>query len=343
MMGRCPRFLVICSLLGALQLALPLSQARAGVKESVVKIYTVFNSYSYHNPWQTKGQKTFHGSGCIISGKRILTNAHVVSDQIFVQVRRSGKAKRYTAKVVEVAHESDLAILEVEDDSFFHGVRALELGDLADIRDKVEVYGFPDGGDKLSITEGIVSRVEHVSYAHSQAYLLACQIDAPVNSGNSGGPVIKDGKVVGVAFQGMSGEQIENIGYMVPAPVIAHFLEDVADGDHAGIPSLGLSMQKLENKEMRRYYQLKEEQTGALVNKVYPEAPVEGVLATGDVVLAVDGVPVENDGTIEFRPGERTYFGYLVEQKQLGESVTISFLRKGQYFKKRLTFNNPLT
>ena len=318
------------------------SFAGNSVKKAVVKIYTVYNAYSYHNPWQMKGQKSFHGSGCIISDNRILTNAHVVSDQIFIQVRRAGKAKRFTARVESVAHESDLAILKVDDEEFFRGVEPVEIGDLAKIRDTVAVHGFPDGGDKLSITEGIVSRVEHVNYAHSRSYLLACQIDAPINLGNSGGPVIKDNKIVGVAFQGMAGDKFENIGYMVPTPVVRHFLKDIEDGRHDGTPSLGVSMQKLENPGMRLYSRMKDEDTGVLVNTVYPDSPAVGKIRRGDVILSIDGINVANDGTIEFREGERTFFGYLMQKKYINDQVRLQILRQGQPMTVDITLTQPV-
>jgi S1-C subfamily serine protease len=312
------------------------------INPAVVKIYTVFNRPNYHEPWQMTGQQTFHGSGCIISGNRILTNAHVVSNQTFIRVRRAGEARRYTARVHKVGHECDLALLTVDDETFFAGTTALTLGDLPRFRDKVAVYGFPDGGDKLSITEGIVSRVEHTRYAHSDAFLLTCQIDAPINSGSSGGPVVSDEKIVGVAFQGMSGNGFENIGYMVPAPVIRHFLKDIEDGTHDGTPDLGVSLQKLENPDFRRKYGLNPDQTGVLVNKVYPDTPAVNRLRPEDVLLTIDGKTIENDGTIEFRKGERTFFGYILQKKQIGASVDLTLLRRGHILRERIDLTRPL-
>ena len=65
-----------------------------GIKGAVVKIYTVYNRSDYDAPWQMIGQQRRSGSGCIISGKRILTNAHVIGDQIFIQIKRAGEAKK---------------------------------------------------------------------------------------------------------------------------------------------------------------------------------------------------------------------------------------------------------
>ncbi len=318
---------------------IPSAWATRDAKEAVVKIYTVSNLYYYSVPWQISFQHEGTGSGCIIDGNRILTNAHVVGDRAFIQVRRSGQAKRYSAEVEMVAHECDLAIVKVSDDSFFSGVKPLKIGRLAQVRDKVAVYGFPKGGDKLSITEGVVSRVEHTRYTHSRAYLLGCQIDAAINSGNSGGPVIKDNKIVGVAFQAGSGE---NIGYMVPAPVIDHFLTDIVDGKYEGTPDLGISCQKMENPDIRLKHRMTQEQTGILVNRIYPDSPAEGILKSGDIILSVDGKKVEDDGTVEFRKGERTSWKYLKQKKYINDTLKVEILRDNHAMDVTIELSAPI-
>lgn len=304
-----------------------LSNAKKSVKAAIVKIYTTCNRHNYYEPWQMIGQNRRNGSGCIIKGNRILTNAHVVGNHTYIQVRRTGQTKKYRAEIETVAHECDLAILKVDDESFFSDVVPIEFGNLPEIRDKVAVYGFPIGGVELSITEGVVSRVEHHKYTHSKAYLLTCQIDAAINRGNSGGPVIKDGKIAGVAFQAGRGE---NIGYMVPVPVIKHFLTDMEDGKYDGIPGLGISWQKMENPDLRRKFKMNETQSGILVNKIYPDSPAIDQLKTDDIILSIDGINIENDGTVEFRKDERTFFGHLIQKKQLNDSIVFKILRTGE-------------
>jgi S1-C subfamily serine protease len=304
------------------------SYAQQNLSNAMVKIYTVYTEYDYDMPWQISKQKEKTGSGCIISGERILTNAHVIANQRFIQVKHAGEAKKYVAEVEFVAHDCDLAVLRVRDDSFFASVEPLTIGDLPKMQDRVAVFGFPEGGDELCITEGVVSRVEYQQYAHSMANLLACQIDAAINSGNSGGPVIKDGEIVGVAFQKQ--DSGEKIGYMIPAPVIHHFLKDIEDGKYHGVPSLEGYFQSLENPSLRAKYHMNDNQTGILVTYIPPGTSTEGVLRNGDVVLAIDGHVVENDGTIAFRDHERISADYVVNNKFIGDSAQFRILRDGK-------------
>jgi S1-C subfamily serine protease len=314
--------------------------AQRGLEEATVKIYAVYSDYDYDMPWQLAGQDRGVGSGCIISGNRVLTNAHVVANQTFIQVKRAGHAKRYNAAVEIVAHECDLALLRVDDPSFFTGVKPLALGSLPRMRDKVAVYGFPVGGEELSITEGVVSRIELTRYSHSGATLLTCQIDAAINPGNSGGPVIKDGKIVGIAFQGYTFAQ--NIGYMVPAPVIDHFLKDSADGTYNGIPGLGIAWQEMENPGLRAHSLLGDKQTGVLITYIAPGASARAQLQIGDVLLAIEGKPIANDGTISFRGTERINFAYEVQSKFMGQNITCRIMRSGKGMDVTIPLSTPL-
>jgi S1-C subfamily serine protease len=310
------------------------------VREAIVKIYTVHNVPDYYNPWNMRGPQSSTGSGCIIEGKRILTNGHVVRDQTFVQVRRFGESRRYQAQVLFVSHQSDLALLTVDDPAFFDGIEPVPLGELPETQQEVHVHGFPMGGDTLSITEGVISRIEHQTYAHSSLKLLAAQIDAAINPGNSGGPAVVDGKLVGVAMQGIT--QADNIGYIVPVPLVRHFLADIQNGRQDGLPDLGVNWQKMENPDMRRRYGMVPEQTGLLITDIADGSASDGILKPGDVLLSVKGQPVADDGTIELRAKERTLFLYYVQENQIGDSLKLNVLRDKQILALDILLNRSI-
>ena len=300
------------------------------VKEATVKIYAISNSPDYYSPWKMLEMDSGSGSGAIIEKNRVLTCAHIISDHKYIQVQRYGEVQRFNARVVSVSHEADVAILTVDSEKFFENVVPLKFGELPKIQREVLVYGYPAGGDSLSITQGILSRIEHQSYAHSSLYLLAGQIDAAVNPGNSGGPVLVDGRIVGVAMMSYDPDELENTGYMVPAPVIKHFLKDIEDGEHDGIPDIGALFQIMENPDIKRKYKMPQSRTGVLIYGVLPDSSAKGILKKEDILLSINGHPIADDGTVEFRPNERTYFTYYIEILQMGETIDVEYIRQGR-------------
>ncbi|MBI5244793.1 MAG: trypsin-like peptidase domain-containing protein [Elusimicrobia bacterium] len=329
-----PKILFVSTLLflsaAALEAAAPGREAGSDeeVRRSVVKIFATHRVPNYYQPWQFNPQTNGTGSGVIISGGRILTNAHVASDQVFLQVRKAGQARKYTARVETVAHDCELALLKVDDPEFFKGASDLKFGELPFQRDKATVYGFPVGGDDLSVTEGIVSRIEVTTYLHSGRSLLTIQTDAAINPGNSGGPMMKDGKIVGVSFQHFGGQ---NIGYAVPVPLIRRFLDEVAStGGSRGTPRLGVVWQRTEGETLRKFLGLKDKETGILIKKVINGSAAWEVLREGDVLLSLGGIPVANDGTIPFRKNERVDMSHAVSMRRVGETLKVSILREGK-------------
>ena len=297
------------------------------IRKSVVKILVTEQAYNYRQPWQKLSIQKGSGSGFIIEGNRIMTNAHVVEDAKYLQIKKFGDPKLYTAEVEIVASDCDLAIVKVNNSEFFEETEPLPIGSLPHVMDEVVVLGYPIGGDELNITQGIVSRVEHITYTNSFYYFLGCQIDATINPGNSGGPVMHNGKVVGVAFQGRSSE---DLSYMIPPPIINHFLKDIEDNTYDGFSDLLIKYQTMINEDLRKFYKMPENVTGILVYDVQPESPVKDLLKYGDIITAIDGVKIADDGSVEFRTGERTTWGYLTDNKFVGEEIKIDIYRKGK-------------
>lgn len=264
----------------------------------------------------------------MIAPGQVLTAAHVVANATFLQVQKVSDPDKIVAQVVAVCHDCDLALLEVSDPRLMDGLEPAELGELPDRRERVSVIGYPVGGEEISITEGVVSRIEIQHYSHSQRNLLAITVDAAINSGNSGGPVYRDGKVIGIAFQ--THRDGENIGDVVPTTFVRRFLNAVAEQRSPDIPSLGIRTQNLENRQLRNHIGFKELDTGVLVTAVRHEGTCDGVLKPGDTLLEVDGMPVANNGTVNYLGRYRTRFDVGVGERYCGDRVEMSILRAGK-------------
>lgn len=297
-------------------------------EKSVVKIINSSLVPSWSAPWKFENVRKSSGSGFVIKGKKIMSNAHVISWSRQILVMKYQDPRPYLAHVVYVAHDADLAILDVEDPSFYDGLEPLEIGPLPKVRSAVVTYGYPAGGEQISFTRGVVSRIEVQPYSHiGNRALLAVQTDAAINPGNSGGPVIQDGKVVGVAFQGMPG--LENTGFFIPPPIIQHVLKDIEDGVYDGFPQIEIRITPLQNSAYRKYLGLNNQSIGARIDFIDPFSPSNDILKQDDVLLKIGEYTVTSDGTILF-DGNMVHASVALSLAQANEELTLKILRNKQ-------------
>jgi S1-C subfamily serine protease len=307
---------------------------------AVVRIYATTQDPDHDSPWQAQVPQSSTGSGVVIGPGRVLTGAHVVANATFVQVQKISDTEKLVARVVGVCHDCDLALLAVDERRFMEGIDPAKLGELPDLRDRVAVVGFPIGGEEISITEGVVSRIEVQRYSHSQRYLLAVTVDAAINKGNSGGPVFKSGNVVGIAFQKL--ENADNVGEMVPAPIIRHFLESIEKSTATlSIPALGITTQGLENKDLRAQVGVESGEGGVLVLAIDYGGSAWGVLEQGDALLEIAGHPIASNSTVKFRGRYRCRYDVMLGWSKLGDKLDMTILRRGQRKKVQLVLSPP--
>jgi hypothetical protein len=146
--------------------------------------------------------------------------------------------------------------------------------------------------------------------------------------------------VVGVAFQGYSGDVAQNVGYMIPTPVIRRFLKDVEDGSYDNYMDLTASYHPLHNQAMRKALGLTDGDSGVLVGNVYGGGVSEGRLQPGDVLLSIDGLPIASDGTVNME-GEPVEMAEVVERKFKGERVEFEVLREGKPIQVTIPLTHP--
>jgi S1-C subfamily serine protease len=296
-------------------------------ENAVVKVFSKAAYPDLSRPWTKAPPQEVSGTGVIIDGKRILTNAHVVQYASQVQVQANQSGDKLSATVVAVAAGIDLAVLKLDDESFFAKRPPLpRASGVPKIKDAVLTYGFPTGGESLSITRGIVSRIEFVNYNVGVSG-LRIQIDAAINPGNSGGPAIGAGRMIGLVFSHLVGS--ENIGYIIPNEEIDLFLKDVAAGRPYGKPTFYDELQTLENPALRAFLKVDDSVRGTVVYRPF-EGAGPSPLKQWDVITRIADTPIDDQGMIQVGDNLRLGFGYLLQKVAHDGTVPLTIVRAGK-------------
>uniref|UniRef100_A0A7S2EWF2 Protease Do-like PDZ domain-containing protein n=1 Tax=Trieres chinensis TaxID=1514140 RepID=A0A7S2EWF2_TRICV len=322
---------------------------------SIVLLEVSYVEPDYLRPWQKSPQGSCTGSGFAISGRRILTNRHVVQDATDVRLRKHGDARRWRARTAAEGPDVDLAVLEVFSDepepdgtddveSFWEGVRPVEwdASGPPELQSSVNVVGYPTGGRTICVTEGVVSRVDCRNYRLKTAsaapgHVIVIQIDAAINPGNSGGPCFDErGRVVGVAFQGLEGSDAQNVGYIIPTDTVLNFLHAIEGGrTYGGVQEVPFKWTSLQNRSLRKLLGMPKRSSGVVVTRVSPLAVREhggedAFLRENDVITHIDGRTLGDDYTVALREGELMNADFLITGKRVGESTAFDVVRAGE-------------
>ncbi|MFN7959280.1 MAG: trypsin-like peptidase domain-containing protein [Holophagaceae bacterium] len=305
----------------------PAAEPAARVEDSVVKVFATIRQPDTSKPWTKQSPQEATGTGVIVEGHRILTNAHVVLYASQVQVQANQAGDKIPATVEFLAPGIDLAILKLDDEAFFENRPPLKRANvLPEVKDAVMAYGFPTGGSSLSITKGIVSRIEFTGYNYPVSG-LRIQIDAAINPGNSGGPAVAGDKMIGLAFSTLGGAQ--NIGYIIPCEEIELFLKDIQDGRYDGKPAMFDDLQTLENPALRAFLKLGKSVQGIVVHE--PAGPsAASPLKEWDVITRIGETPVDDQGMVKVGANLRIRFQYLVQKLANKGLVPLTIVRGGK-------------
>jgi S1-C subfamily serine protease len=313
------------------------------IETQVLRIFATKRSGYYHKPWKSPDFSSVKASGFffkddrIFPGERglILTNAHAVSQAQIIKVSNGREKRRYDVRILGVCNTADFAIVQMQPEDLEtyekrNGpIQPLELGDSDELRvgDKVLGWGYPLGGERISKSEqGEISRIEVNRYAYSGDRWLMVQASLQQNQGNSGGPVLKNGKVVGISFQGMTAS--DRINYFIPINLVKK-LSSVLDHQEK-IPQW-LYIAQFLFPRLKDYYGLGPDQGGVLLDYVIPGGgPHTFGLRSGDILIEIEGREIDNFGEIFFEPlSQRVFFGEVINRKLVGDDLRVKVIRDG--------------
>jgi putative serine protease PepD len=261
--------------------------------------------------------RTSEGSGTgflVDSNGTMVTNAHVVGNNKQVQVRFNDKGQYHDAQVLSVDASTDLAALKI-DPSDAQGIRPLALADSDNVQvgDSAIAIGYPLGLDRTA-TAGIVSGLERsIESPNGFSIDKVIQTDAPVNPGNSGGPLLNaKGQVIGVNSQiataAGGGEGNVGIAFAIPANTVKSVLPDLENGAAPKHAYLGLTTTSTASAD------------GARVEQTTSGGPAERAgLQPGDVVKKVDDTTIASADDV----------AQAISDKQPGDKVKVTVERNG--------------
>jgi S1-C subfamily serine protease len=333
--------LLIFFLVGSFSYA---GKLNAQIDTQVVRVLATKKSGYYHKPWKSPNFDAVAASGFFFEDKEnfprmkglILTNAHVVAMAQSIKVSNGREKRRYKVKQLGICNTADFAVLQMEPqeleayESRNGKIVPLKLGDSDRLRvgDKVLGWGYPLGGERISKSEeGEINRIEVNRYTYSQDYWLMVQASYQQNRGNSGGPVLKEGKVVGIAFQGVSAS--DRINYFIPINLVRSLMPVLQE--QKLIPRWQYEAQPMFPR-LKEYYKLKPGQSGVLLNYVIPDGgPYKFGLRPNDILLEIEGHAIDDFGDIVFETlDQKIYFEEVLNRKKVGDPLNVKVIREGK-------------
>ena len=285
------------------------------IKDSIIKIESTNLSYDYINPYKTPEQNQSVGTGFFILEKDsgyILTCCHVVNKSINIQITIPSKGKeKYNAEILCVSEEYDLALLKTE----YKNSNYLEFFDSDNLvqGDSLSALGYPLGQERVKISNGILSGYEK--------YFL--QTDAAINEGNSGGPLLKDNKVVGINARKIKSILANNIGYAVPVKLFM-ILQDEFFKERIIKKVNLLCVFKVTDKLIKEYYNNSFNE-GILVTKISENSCLyKKGLRQNDVLIKFDNYNINNYGEITFNNNKFNLNDFIYRYKN-NQKINIEY------------------
>ena len=303
----------------------PVAEVVAEALPSVVNVKVT----SVNNVGLGRGE----GSGVVIdAGGVILTNFHVVSGAVNVEIVFNDGHEKMSGRVVGGIPERDLAVIRVDADD----LDPIEIGRSSNLRlgDDVIAIGFPLAlGTTPTVTKGIVSALDRRIEAGTEGLRLEglLQTDAAINPGNSGGALIdRAGRLVGINTAAAQASAAENIGFAIAIDEALPVIEEILSEPPEDRAWLGVSIASVDSASDAAQLGLDLDVRGAAITLVFPDNPAQGAgLDEGDVIIRVGDRPVRSAEDLtkalaQYDPGDEVEVVVVNQQGTKTVEVTLA-------------------
>lgn len=298
--------------------------------QSVVRVNSTNQNWDFIRPWQKRNPYERRGLGVVINGGHVLVTAELVGNHTYIEVERAATAEKSPAEVVAIDYDANLALLKPTNEEFLEGTRPLELEPNLQVGDKVEILQL-ETNNEIASTPGTVTTITVAPYPSNEAAFLIYRVSIPLQYRENSFtvPVVHGDHLAGLLMRYNSKSQTADI---VPAGIIRHFLKDRSLGEYQGFPRLGFAYGNMQDPQLRRYTKLPKETGGVYVTSVLRNSPAEKAgLEVGDILLAIDGIAIDNDGNYEDAQYGRVPFSNLLTMSKFsGDSIKLRIFRDGE-------------
>lgn len=297
-------------------------------KASLVRVNSTGQAYDFFRPWIKKAPFYRRGLGIVVPGGHVLVSAELVANHTYLELETPDSTNKTPAEVVRVDYDCNLALLKPGAGDFLKDARPISLDGVVTVGEKVDLIQLEPNGD-VARTPGTVTTISVIRYPMERLALLSFRLSVPLQ-GRDGSftiPAIHDGKLLGIVMRYDGRNQTADV---IPAPVISRFLTDL-DKDYSGFPRAGLAFSSLRDPQLRRYAGL-QEPGGVYVTEVRPGgSAAKAGLQRGDIILAVNGHAIDQDGNYEDASYGRISLSNLITtQAHVGDKVDFTIFRNGQ-------------
>jgi S1-C subfamily serine protease len=299
-------------------------------EESLVRVNVTGQAFDYFRPWQKKAPFTKRALGAVLPNDRVLVTADLVENQNYVELERAESGERTAANVVVVDYEANLALLEPTDKNFLKGLKPLALALDTVVGDRLAAWQLESTG-ALVVTEGLVTTVGVTEYPAQVGEFLTYRLSIPLQYRDNSYtvPLVKGDKLAALLLRFDPRTQVMDA---IPAPIIAHFLKDAADGKYQGFPSLGIAFFPTRDPQLRKYAGESPKTSGVYITAVDPGEPAaKAGLQPGDIVTAIDNHDIDENGNyVDPLYGKIQMNNLLGAKAYVGDSLTLHVERDGK-------------
>lgn len=300
-------------------------ESRAVYQRGVVGLEITFQAWDADRPW-TKNTPGFRDATAVLVGDgRLLTTAQMVDQATFMQISTFGKPRSVEARILEIDHDVNLALLTVDQPDALEGLEPVRLAKgtpTSGVLRSVRWHGQQLESAASRITRFVVerswaSRVEH-AFLHMRTDL---------NGGGWSEPVFDGDQLVAITVS-----QSEENSRSIPVEILSAFLERVDEPDQQrGFPTLGILWQVNRDAAVAGFLGQAGEPTGILVRQVPWGSSGCGVLKARDILLELDGEPIDAEGYFTHpRLGQLKFNHLVAESHRKGDVISVKVLREGQ-------------